>query len=148
MFHPLLYAIYAQPLPFAGWQLGYGGSWSGRNFQNNAFAQYYTRAMQFLYYYDYLLTLPDEVPFILHRACNPFTAAQINYAWKGRKTWSEFIDPHGANRADRTSLLDLHTRELVASAQDRLRPLRRIDILRLFIRLGYSLVRAPLLLSL
>ena len=74
--------------------------------------------MQFLYYYDYLLTLPDEVPFILYRACNPFTAAQINYAWKGRKTWSESMDPHGVNCADRTSLLDLHTRELVCFSSE------------------------------
>ena len=32
-------------------------------FTGDAFTQYYTRAIQFLYYYDYLLTLPDEVPF-------------------------------------------------------------------------------------
>jgi len=29
----------------------------------DAFAQHYTGAMQVLYYYDYLLTLPDEVLF-------------------------------------------------------------------------------------
>jgi len=33
--------------------------------------RYYTMALQMVYYYDYLLTLPDE----------------IKYAWTGKKTW-------------------------------------------------------------
>ncbi|KAF9645627.1 hypothetical protein BDM02DRAFT_3189531 [Thelephora ganbajun] len=36
---------------------------------------YYTMATQIVYYYDYFLTLPDE----------------IKYAWPGRKTWSESV---------------------------------------------------------
>jgi len=32
----------------------------------NAFSQYYTTVMQVLYFYDYLLTLPDEVWFTLY----------------------------------------------------------------------------------
>ena len=34
-------------------------------FHGDAFTQYYAMATQVLYYYDYLLTLPDEVPFAL-----------------------------------------------------------------------------------
>jgi len=44
-------------------------------FPGDAFAQYYTKGVQILYYYDYVLTLPDEV----------------KYAWTGRKTWSESV---------------------------------------------------------
>lgn len=35
-------------------------------FPGDTFTQYFTTAIQILYYYDYLLTLPDEVPFANH----------------------------------------------------------------------------------
>ena len=80
---------------------------------NDTFVQFYTLAIQFLCYYDYLLTFPDEVPFIPYNIYDFLTVSQIKYAWNGRKTWSEPIRPPHIIRADRTSLLDLHTRELV-----------------------------------
>jgi hypothetical protein len=52
-------------------------------------------AMRVLYYYDYFLTLPDEVPFTLYPFYSQFTVTQIKYAWTGRKTWSESVR-HGA----------------------------------------------------
>ena len=62
-------------VPFAGWRSGYGDSWPIRSFPSDAFVQYYTVAMQILCYYDYILTLPDEVPFIPYHFCDSFTVA-------------------------------------------------------------------------
>ena len=40
---------------------------------SDAFTQYYTMATQMLYYYDYILTLPDEVLFTPCPFCVSFT---------------------------------------------------------------------------
>ena len=42
-------------------------------FPGDAFTQYYTTAVQILYYYDYILTLPDEVPFTTYPFYHLFT---------------------------------------------------------------------------
>jgi len=57
-------------------------------FPGDTLAQYYTMATQALYYYDYFLTLLDEVLPTLHPPHNSLTAVQIKYAWMGKKTWS------------------------------------------------------------
>jgi len=41
----------------------------------DAFAQYYTVALRVLYYYDYILTLPDEVLSTLFHSYDPLTIA-------------------------------------------------------------------------
>lgn len=56
---------------------------------SNSSAQYYVMATQVIYYYDYFLTLPDEVLFTSYPFRNLFTVVQIRYAWTGRKTWGE-----------------------------------------------------------
>ena len=99
--------------PIAGLHSGYGDSSPIRSFSGNPFAQYYMMAIQILCYYDYLLTLPDEVLATPYRCCNFSPLYQIVYAWMGRKTWSESIGLNRVAYADLNSLLDLHPRELI-----------------------------------
>jgi len=58
-------------------------------------AQLFSVSMYFLWFYDYFLTLGDEVryPHIFRRKCRALTVAQINYAWSGRRSWGEFLPP-------------------------------------------------------
>jgi len=58
---------------------------------SNPFTQYYSMATQALYYYDYFLTLPDEVLSTPYLFYNFFIVIQVKYAWNGRKTWGEFV---------------------------------------------------------
>ena len=57
--------------------------------------QLFSVSMYFLWFYDYFLTLGDEVryPHIFRRKCQALTVAQINYAWSGRRSWGEFLPP-------------------------------------------------------
>jgi len=55
-----------------------GNQGTGLHYQVETFigdtpAQYYTMATQALYYYDYFLTLPDEVLSVLHLSHDPLT---------------------------------------------------------------------------
>ena len=60
---------------------------------SDTFGQYYTLALQFPHFYDYLLTLPDGVLFTqYHFMTQAFTVLWIKYTWTGRRTWSESAD--------------------------------------------------------
>ena len=72
MFHPPSHDLILT-VPSAEWRSGYGDSWPIRRFPSDAFVQYFTVAIQILCYYDYILTLPDEVPFVLRHPCDPLT---------------------------------------------------------------------------
>lgn len=49
-------------------------------------------AMQYMWIYDYLLTVRDEVLYLrrFNRGTN-LTISQINYAWSGRRSWGKLI---------------------------------------------------------
>ena len=112
----VLSALTWTKLSYRPWQDGNKGMGSrelNRSFPSDAFPQYYAVAIQSLCYYDYLLTLPDEVLFTRYQCYKPFNVVQIKYGWKGVNTPSESMDPPRDMCADRTSLLDLYARELV-----------------------------------
>lgn len=48
------------------------------------------KAFSALYVYDYLLTIGDEVCFVVAANSPLLTAPQIRFAWKGRKTWCSY----------------------------------------------------------
>jgi hypothetical protein len=51
--------------------------------------------MHFLWVYDYLLTLGDEVQYSeVPTVFQALTGEQIKYAWAGRRSWSEFASSH------------------------------------------------------
>jgi hypothetical protein len=56
-------------------------------------AQFFSISMYWLWFYDYFLTLGDEVrySYILRSKRQVLTVLQIQYAWSGEKSWSEFI---------------------------------------------------------
>ena len=82
-----------------------------KTFPGNTFIQYYTTAIQILYYYDYLLTLPDEVlstPYpltVLSPLCRSSTPGKGEK--RGVSPWAYIV----RICADWTSLLGLHARE-------------------------------------
>ena len=56
------------------WLSGYGNSRHSRGRSSNPFAQYYSMAVKALYYYDYFLTLSDEVTVAFDPFYNHLTA--------------------------------------------------------------------------
>ena len=82
-------------------------------FPGDDFAQYYTTAIQILYYYDYLLTLPDEVLFTLYllTAFSP-SRRSSTHGEEEKHGVSLWFRPLHANCADRISLLALHARNV------------------------------------
>ena len=55
--------------------------------------QLFSVSMYWLWIYDYILTFGDEVRYssILRQRWQVLTIVQINYAWSGNRSWSEFI---------------------------------------------------------
>ena len=69
--------------------------------KHDLFSQYYAFAALSIYFYDYFLTLPDEVcrgslSNIFATVEPPLTwvRLQVRYAWSGKKTWSMCITQH------------------------------------------------------
>ena len=61
--------------------------------------QYYFIALTTLLFYDYFLTLPDEVrPYTIRsKIPPPSDLIQVRYAWKGRKSWGASSGLRGFN---------------------------------------------------
>jgi len=84
MSHPFS-CILSLDTSFAGSQIGYGICDRIKTSSSDAFAQYYTAALQVLYYYDYLLTLPDEVLFTLYPLTNLSPLRRSSMPGRGEK---------------------------------------------------------------
>jgi len=111
-----------------------------KTFPDDPLVRYYVVATQVFYYID----APRWALFILYLFVARLSSYKSNTLGRGKCVEQAHTPPH-VICTDRTSLLGLYSGEpKFASAPNTLRPLHRIDIFQLSIRLEYSLARPSL----